>query len=102
MDTGQVIQRLQDLDTELVRALSKVQNGIALCWTKWMTSIGQVVGTRVLGKLDKWTSSRVAWANWSFVMKAYDGDRQDRDRIANVLERGDFSFRRVLRRTMQG
>ena len=39
------------------------------CWT---TSIGQVVDTRVLGKLDKWNGSGEAWPNWRFVMKAYD------------------------------
>ena len=38
-----------------------------------MTSIEQVVDTRVLGKVDKWTGSREAWPNWSFVIKAYDG-----------------------------
>ena len=30
----------------------KAQNGIALCWTKRMTSVGQVEDTRFLGKLD--------------------------------------------------
>ena len=79
MDTGrsaQMIQRLQDLETVVVkqldRALSKVQNGIALCWTTVTTTIGQVVDTRVLGKVDKWNSSGKAWPKWSFVMKVYD------------------------------
>ena len=62
LDVGQVIQRLQDLETvaveQLDRELSKVHNGIALCWTKRMTWIGQVVNTRVLGKLDKLSGSR--------------------------------------------
>ena len=56
MGTNQVIERLQDLETvvavkQLDRALSKVQ--IALRWTKWMTSTGQVVDTRVLEQEDK-------------------------------------------------
>ena len=38
-----------------------------------MGSIGKVADARVLAKLDKWTGSRVAWANWSFVMKAFHG-----------------------------
>jgi len=42
---------------QLDRALSKVQNGIKLCWTTVTTTIGQVVDTRVLGKLDKWHDS---------------------------------------------
>ena len=29
--------------------------------------------TRVLGRADKWDGSEKAWANWSFVMKAYAG-----------------------------
>ena len=37
----------------------EVQNGIALCWSRQMTSIGQVVDTRVLGELDKRSGSRV-------------------------------------------
>ena len=57
MGTRQVFQRLQILEStaveQLDRALLKVQNGIALCWTRQMTSIGQVVDTRVLWKLDK-------------------------------------------------
>ena len=56
---GQVIQRLQDLETaavkQLDRVLSKVQNGMALRWTKRMR---KVVDARVLVKLDKWTGSR--------------------------------------------
>ena len=55
MGTGQVIERLQDLETVVVkqldRALSKVQ--IAQRWTKWKTSTGQVVDTRVLEQVDK-------------------------------------------------
>ena len=31
---------------QLDRALSKVQNGTALCWTRLTTSIGQVVNSR--------------------------------------------------------
>ena len=62
----------QDLERvavkQLVGALSKVQNGTALGWTRLTTSIGQVVNTRVLWKLDTWTGSRVAWPKWSFVM----------------------------------
>ena len=65
-----MIQRLQDLETVVVkqldRALSKVQNGIALCWTTVTTTIGQVVDTRVLGKVDKWNSSGKAWPKWSW------------------------------------
>ena len=57
MGTGQVIQRLQDLEIVVVkqldRALSKVQNGIVQFWTKRMTSIGQVVYTLVLGKVHE-------------------------------------------------
>ena len=57
MSAGQVIQRLQDLETVVVkhldRALSKVQNGIALCWTTVTTTIGQMVDTRVLGKVEQ-------------------------------------------------
>ena len=76
MGTGQAaLQRLQNLETaaleQMDRALLEVENGFVLCWTKWTTSIGQVVDTRVLGKLDKWYGSRRAWPNWSFVMKAY-------------------------------
>ena len=78
MGTGrsaQVLQRLQILEAaleQLDRALSKVQNGIALCWTTVTTTIGQMVDTRVLGKVDKWHSSGRACPRWSFVMKAYD------------------------------
>ena len=54
MSAGQVIQRLQDLETVVVkqldRALSQVQNGIALCRTTVTATIGQVVDTRVLGE----------------------------------------------------
>ena len=60
---------MEQMDCELL----KVQNGIALCWTRQMTSIRQVVDTRVLGKLGKWNGSRKAWLNWSVVMKGYDG-----------------------------
>ena len=74
MSAGQVIQRLQDLEIVVVkqldRSLSKVQSGIALCWTT-VTTIGQVVDTRVLGKVNKWNSSGQAWLKWSLV-KAYD------------------------------
>ena len=35
------------------------------------TTIGQVVDTRVLGKVDKWNSSGKAWSK-CFVMKAND------------------------------
>ena len=63
MSADQVIQRLQDLETVVVkrldRPLSKVQNGIALCWTTVTTTVGQVVDTRVLGKVDKWNSSGI-------------------------------------------
>ena len=76
MSAGQVIQRMQDLETVVVkqldRALSKVQDGMALCWTTVTTTIGQVVDTRVLGKVHKWNSSGKAWPKWSFVMKACD------------------------------
>ena len=75
MSAGQVTQRLQDLETVVVkqldRALSKVQNGIALCWTTVTTTIDQVLDTRVLGKVDKWNSSGKAWSKWSLV-RAYD------------------------------
>ena len=75
MSAGQVIQRLQDLETVVVkqldRALSKVQNGISLCWTTVTTTNDQVVDTRVLGKVDKWNSSGKAWAKWGLV-NAYD------------------------------
>ena len=67
---AQVLQRLQILEptaSELLdvrrdadRAFLETQNGIALCWTKRMTSIGQVVDTRVLVKLDKCAGRRVA------------------------------------------
>ena len=70
MRTGQrahVLQRLQNLETvglkQLDRALLAFQNGIVLCWTKWSTSIGQVVDTRVLGKLDKWYVAEEACPN---------------------------------------
>ena len=67
--TAQVLQRLQDLETvavkQLDRALLEVQTGIVLCWTKWTTSIGQVVDTRVLGKVHKWYGSEEAWPNWA-------------------------------------
>ena len=60
MSTGQVIQRLQDLEIvpvkQLDRALWKVRNGIAQCWTRVTTSIGQVVDTRVSregGQMDQ-------------------------------------------------
>ena len=70
-----MMQRLQDLETVAVkqpdRALSKVQNGIALCWTTVTTTIDQVVDTRVLGKVDKWNSIGKVWSKWSLV-KAYD------------------------------
>ena len=78
MGTGrlaQVLQRMLILETaleQLDRALTKVQKGIALCWTTVTTTIGQMVDTRVLGKVDKWNSSGKAWPKWSFVMKAYD------------------------------
>ena len=79
MGTGrsaQVIQRLQVLETVLVkqldRALSKVQNGIVLCWTT-VTTIGQVVDTRVLGKVDTWYGGGKARPTWSFVTRAYAG-----------------------------
>ena len=70
-----MLQRLQILETaleQLDRALSKVQRGIALCWTTVTTTIGQVVDTRVLGEADKGIGSGNAWPKWSFVMKAYD------------------------------
>ena len=58
---SQVIQRLQDLKIDVVkqldRALSKVQNGIALCWTTVTTTIGQGLDARLLGEADKWTGS---------------------------------------------
>ena len=38
-----------------------------------VSSIGQVVDTRVLGKLDTWSGSGKAWPNWSFVTKAHGG-----------------------------
>ena len=61
-------QRLQDLETVVVkqldRVLSKVQNGIALCWTTVTTTIDQVVDTRVLRKVDKWNSSGKAWSKF--------------------------------------
>ena len=70
MRTGQrahVLQRLQNLETvglkQLDRALLEFQNWIVLCWKKWTTSIGQVVDTRVLGKLDKWYVSEEACPN---------------------------------------
>ena len=59
MGTGrspQVLQRLQILETALAqldRALSKVQKGIAQSWTTVTTTMGQMVDTRVLGKVDK-------------------------------------------------
>ena len=62
--SAQVLQRLQILETaleQLVRALSKVQKGIALCWTTVTTTIGQMADTRALGKVDKWNSSGKAW-----------------------------------------
>ena len=58
--SAQVLQRLQILEIaleQLDRALSKVQKGIALCLTTVTTTIGQMVDTRVLGKVDKWNSS---------------------------------------------
>ena len=74
--TAQVLQRLQDLVSivlmQLDRALLEVQKGIVLCWTKLMTSIGQVVDTRALGKVHKWYGSEEASPNWSLT-KAYDG-----------------------------
>ena len=74
--TAQVLQRLQDLVsialTQLDRALLEVQKGIEMCWTKWMASIGQVVDTRVRGKVQKWKCSEEASPNWSLT-KAYDG-----------------------------
>ena len=86
MSAGQVSQRLQDLETVVVkqldRAVSKVQNGIALCWTTVTTTIGQMVDTRVLGKVDKWNSSGKAWPKWSFVMKA--GAEISTDVVSNV------------------
>ena len=78
MGTGrsaQVLQRWQLLETaleQLDRALSKVQKGIALSWTTVTTTIGQMLDTLVLGKVDKWKSSGKAWPKWSFVMKAYN------------------------------
>ena len=78
MGTGrsaQVLQRLQILETaleQLDRALSKVQRGIALCWTTVTTTIGQMLDTRVLGEADTGTGSGNAWPNWSLMMKAYD------------------------------
>ena len=78
MGTGrsaQVLQRLQILETtleQLDRVLSKVQKGIALRWTTVTTTIGQMVDTRVLGKVDKWNSSGKSLPKWSFVVKAYD------------------------------
>ena len=75
--TEQVLQRLQDLEIVVVeqldRALLEVHRGVVLCWTRWMTSIGQVVETHGLWKLDVWYGSGTAWANWSFFVKSYDG-----------------------------
>ena len=55
--SAQVLQRLQILETVVVkqldRTLSKVQKGIALCWTTVTTTIGQVVDTLILGEADK-------------------------------------------------
>ena len=90
MSAGQVIQGLQDLETVVVKqldcALSRVQNGIVLCWTTVTTTTGQMVDTRVLGKVDKWNSSGKAWPKWSFVMKAHDVavDQQLSDVVSNV------------------
>ena len=71
-----MLQRLQDLVsialTQLDRALLEVHKGIEMCWTKWMASIGQVVDTRVLGKVQKRKCSEEASPNWSLT-KAYDG-----------------------------
>ena len=41
-------------------------------WTTVTTTIGWMVDTRVLGKVDKWISSGKAWLKCSFVTKAYD------------------------------
>ena len=60
--SAQVLQRLQLLETaleQLDRALSKVQKGIAPCSTTVTTTIGQMVDTRVLGKVDKLVLVRV-------------------------------------------
>ena len=68
--TGQrahVLQRLPNLETvgskQLDRELLAFQNGIVSCWKKWTTSSGQVVDTRVLGKLDKLYVSEEACRN---------------------------------------
>ena len=57
---------------QLDRALLEIQNGVVLCWKKWTTSTGQVVFSRVLGKVHRWFGSEKAWANRS-LMKAQDG-----------------------------
>ena len=48
---------------QLDRALLEVHKGTVLCWTRWMTSIGQVVDTHVLGKVDVWYGSGVKYEN---------------------------------------
>ena len=57
---------------QLDRALLEVQNEVVFRWTKWTTSICQVMYTRVLGKAHTWFGSENSWPNWS-LMKAHDG-----------------------------
>ena len=85
---------MEQMDCELL----KVQNGIALCWTRQMTSIRQVVDTRVLGKLGKWNGSRKAWLNWSVVMKGYDGviNQQLYDGVINQQLSGDVTSAEII------
>ena len=93
-----VFQRMQDLETvalkHLDRALLEVQSEIVLCWTRWTTSIGQVVDIRVLGRLHKWHGSEEGWPNWS-LMKARDGavDHQLSENMrirSDVVSNGQF------------
>ena len=61
------------------RALVEAQNRVAQLdqalqqGERSGTAAGQVVDTRVLGRLDKWDGSEKAWPVLSFVMKSYAG-----------------------------
>ena len=88
MDAEQALQVLQGLQvleqaaTEQLNARRGAERALVEAQTKTTqldkalqqggrpgTAAGQVVGTRVLGRLDKWDGSEKALPNWSFVMK---------------------------------
>ena len=67
--TEQVVARRQAEQT-LAEAQGRITQ-LSQTFQQGTKVSGQVIDTRVLGKLDKWDGSEKAWPNWSFEAKAY-------------------------------